>query len=114
MRQHCDEGARLCRRFTDNLKEWGFAEVDRRAVEMLPLGPIKLEEISQDARQTDVVHINARRAYAEHVANYLVCSRHLVLAERKWKMKMTSAQAHLLCEIHQTRRSGSLLSTTAK
>jgi hypothetical protein len=62
------------------LKEWGLAEVDRQAVEMLPLGPIKLREISQQARKADGVHINARRAYAEHIANCLVCSSHLVAA----------------------------------
>jgi hypothetical protein len=71
----------LCRRFTDNLKEWGFAEVDHQAVEILPLGPAKLKGISQNARQTDAAHINARRAYAEHVANCLMCSRHLVEPE---------------------------------
>jgi hypothetical protein len=60
------------------LKEWGLAEVDRQAVEMLPLGPIKLREISQAARKADGLHINARHAYAGHIANCLICSRHLV------------------------------------
>lgn len=89
MRQHCIEGARLCRRFTDNLKQWGFAEVDRQAVEILPLGPVKLKEISQNATHTDVAHINARRAYAEHVANCLVCSRHLVEPEMEMEDERT-------------------------
>jgi hypothetical protein len=61
------------------MKKWGFAEADRQAVEILPLGPIKLKEISQTARQADTVHINARRAYAEHIANCLTCSKHLVM-----------------------------------
>jgi hypothetical protein len=61
------------------LKEWGIAEADRQAVEMLPLGPTKLKEISQAARKSDGAHINARRAYAEHIAECLVCSRHLVM-----------------------------------
>lgn len=80
MRKHCGEGLRLYNSFIKTVKEWGLAEVDRQAVEMLPLGPIKLKEISQAARQSDAQHINARRAYAEHVANCLVCSRHLVTA----------------------------------
>ena len=78
MRKHCREGLRLYNSFMKALKEWGGAEADRQAVEMLPLGPIKLKEISQAARKADGIHINARRAYAEHIANCLVCSRHLV------------------------------------
>jgi len=61
------------------LKEWGLAEADRQAVEILPLGPVKLKEISQAARKADSLHINARRSYAEHIAECLVCSRHLVM-----------------------------------
>jgi len=79
VRKHCKEGLRLYHSFTKALKAWGFAEVDRQAVEMLPLGPVKLKEISQDARKADGAHISARRAYAGHIANCLVCSRHLVL-----------------------------------
>jgi len=60
------------------LKEWGIAEADRQAVEMLPLGLVKLKEISQTARKADAAHITARRAYAEHIAGCLVCSRYLV------------------------------------
>jgi len=78
VRKHCKEGLRLYNSAVNALKEWGLAEVDRQAVEMLPLGPIKLREISQAARRADGIHINARRAYAEHIANCLVCSRHLV------------------------------------
>lgn len=80
MRKHCKEGLRLYNSAMKALKEWGLAEVDRQAVEMLPLGPIKLRDISQQARKADGVHINARRAYAEHIANCLVCSSHLVAA----------------------------------
>ena len=78
MRKHCNEGLRLCKSFESTLKEWAYAEVDRQAIEILPLGPIRLKEISLTARQSDSAHINARRAYAEHVANCLVCSAHLV------------------------------------
>ena len=80
MRKHCREGLRLYNSFMKTLKEWGVAEADRQAVEMLPLGPIKLKEISQAARKADGAHINTRRAYAEHIASCLVCSRHLVAA----------------------------------
>ncbi|HTM18146.1 MAG TPA: hypothetical protein VL135_14630 [Terracidiphilus sp.] len=79
MRKHCKEGLRLHNSFMKVLKEWGLAEADRQAVEMLPLGPIKLKEISQAARKTDAAHVNARRAYAEHISECLVCSRHLVM-----------------------------------
>ncbi len=79
MRKHCREGMRLYNAFMNTLKEWGLAEADRQAVEMLPLGPIKLKEISQAARKADGLHINARRAYAEHIGNCLICSRHLVV-----------------------------------
>ena len=78
MRKHCKEGLRLYNLFMKALKEWGIAEADRQAVEILPLGLVKLKEISQAARKADGAHINARRAYAEHIAECLVCSRHLV------------------------------------
>ena len=78
MRKHCKEGLRLYNLFMNFLKEWGVVEADRQAVELLPLGPAKLKEISQAARKADGAHINARRAYAEHVSECLVCSRHLV------------------------------------
>jgi hypothetical protein len=64
MRKHCKEGLRLCNSFSKALKEWGRAEVDRQAVEILPLGPIRLKEISLAARRADAVHINARHARA--------------------------------------------------
>lgn len=79
MRKHCKDGLRLYNFFMKVLKEWGIAEADRQAVEMMPLGLIKLKEISQAARKADGAHINARRAYAEHIAECLVCSRHLVM-----------------------------------
>jgi hypothetical protein len=46
---------------------------------MLPLGPIRLKEISQIARKADGAHITARRNYAEHISECLVCSRNLVM-----------------------------------
>ena len=79
MRKHCKEGLRQYNSFLKALKEWGLAEVDRQAVEMLPLGPIRLKEISQTARKADGAHINARRKYAEHISECLVCSRNLVM-----------------------------------
>lgn len=79
MRKHCKEGLRLYNSFLKALKGWGLAEVDRQAVEMLPLGPVRLKEISQTARKADGAHINARRKYAEHISECLVCSRNLVL-----------------------------------
>ena len=78
MRKHCKEGLRLYNSFMKVLKDWGLAEADRQAVEILPLGPVKLKDISQAARKADSAHINARRAYAEHLAECLVCSRALV------------------------------------
>ena len=79
MRKHCKEGLRLHNLFMKVLKEWGLAEAERQAVEIMPLGPVKLKEISQAARKADGAHINARHAYAEHVAECLVCRRHLVV-----------------------------------
>ncbi|WP_162601252.1 hypothetical protein [Occallatibacter savannae] len=78
MRKHCKEGLRLYNSFMKVLKEWGLAEADRQAVEIMPLGLVKLKEISQAARKADSLHIIARRAYAEHISECLVCSRHLV------------------------------------
>ena len=78
MRKHCKEGLRLHNLFMKVMKEWGLAEADRQAVEIMPLGLVKLKEISQAARKADGAHISARRAYAEHVAECLICSRHLV------------------------------------
>jgi len=79
VRKHCKEGLRLYNSFLKALKEWGLAEVDRQAVEMLPLGPVRLKEISQTARKADGAHINAHHKYAEHISECLVCSRNLVL-----------------------------------
>ena len=79
MRKHCKEGLRLYNLFMAVLKEWGLAKADRQAVEMLPLGPIRLKEISQIARKADGAHITARRKYAEHISECLVCSRNLVM-----------------------------------
>lgn len=79
MRKHCKEGLRLYNLFMKVIKEWGLAEAERQAVEIMPLGPVKLKEISQTARKADGAHINARHAYAEHVAECLVCSQHLVV-----------------------------------
>lgn len=78
MTRHCKDGLRLYNLFMKVMKEWGLAEANRQAVEIMPLGPVKLKEISQAARKADGAHINARRAYAEHIAECLVCSRHLV------------------------------------
>ena len=78
MKKHCKEGLRLYNSFIEALNQWGLAEVDRQAVEILPLGPFKLKEISLAARQADGSHVHARRAYSEHIAGCLVCSRHLV------------------------------------
>jgi hypothetical protein len=78
MRKHCKEGLRLCSCFTKALKEWGLAEADRQAVELLPLGPGKLKDISLNAREADKAHFKARRDYAVHVADCLICSRDLV------------------------------------
>jgi hypothetical protein len=81
VRKHCREGLRLCSCFTKALKVWGLAKADRQAVELLPLGLIRLKEVSLAARIADEAHFKARHDYAVHVANCLICSRDLVSSE---------------------------------
>lgn len=78
MRRQCGEGSNLCEHYARVLKVWGFEEADRQAAQIMPLSPIQQKEISDVARKAEAVLIKARHAYVEHLANCIVCSRHLV------------------------------------
>ena len=78
MRKYCEEGLLLCDRFEKMLKIWGFAEVHKRAAQLMPIGPARLNEYSQEAEDAESALSKARHAYVEHIAQCLVCSRQLV------------------------------------
>jgi hypothetical protein len=77
-RRHCSEGLRLCKDFERLLKVWGFAVADKQAAKMLPLGSVRLEEISLTEQNDESATNIARHAYVQHMTGCLVCSRHLV------------------------------------
>lgn len=78
MRKHCEDGFKLCDRFERILKTWGFAEVHKRAAQLMPIGPAKLNEYAKEVEDAQSALSKARHAYVEHIAECLVCSRHLV------------------------------------
>ena len=52
MKKHCEDGKILCEQFEDNLKLWGFAELNREAAERIIGGCVNpnLKELSQHAK----------------------------------------------------------------
>lgn len=83
MRKHCEEGRKLCRRFERVLKIWGFANADTQAMRLLPVGPTKANEFTEEIGAAEKELGMARHAYVEHVAHCLVCSRRLIAPRAK-------------------------------
>ena len=78
MRKHCEEGFGRCKRFEQSLKEWGFADVNSHAVQIMPLDPAQLTARARDAKEAESALCKARHEYIKHLAHCLVCSRKLV------------------------------------
>jgi len=81
MKKHCEDGKILCEQFEDNLKLWGFAELNREAAERIIGGCVNpnLKELSQHAKDSLCAFLKAKQAYVVHVADCLVCSRKLIV-----------------------------------
>jgi hypothetical protein len=82
VRRQCKSGLALCKRYARLLKVWGFEEVDKQAAELIHLGLEQKRETSRVARAAEAALIKSRHAFVEHVANCLVCSRHLVAPQK--------------------------------
>lgn len=78
MRRQCREGAVLCKHFERVLRVWGFEDVDRQAAERIPFSPAQQRKASRIARKAELAMFKARHNFVEHMANCVVCSRHLV------------------------------------
>jgi len=49
-----------------------------RVSQLIPLGPAKLKEFAQSAKEAESKHVKARHAYVDHIANCLSCSKKIV------------------------------------
>ena len=74
----CPDGLRLRLHFEHTLKEWGWFDAYEKALELMPVGHIRVHEFHDEARQAHAAFGNARHAYIEHMASCLDCSRGLL------------------------------------
>jgi hypothetical protein len=73
-RTRCEEGITLSWEYRKALSEWGAAEVNSRAAELIPLGPAKLIELAQSAKDAEAGYIKARQVHVQHIAGCLTCN----------------------------------------
>lgn len=78
MNRDCAEGFRLRKRFEKQLKGWGWFDAFERAVEIMPLGPIKVHEFQTKVRDAESELYKARYEYSDHMAHCVICSRRLI------------------------------------
>ena len=78
MRIPCGEGRALSWDYKTALNSWGVAQVNWRVSQLIPLGPVKLKEFAQSAKEAESKHVKARHAYVEHIAACLSCSKKIV------------------------------------
>ncbi len=81
MNRDCKVGLQLRLHFEHALKEWGWFDAYEKALELMPVGPPQVHEFQQEARQAHPELIRTRRAYIEHMATCLVCSRRLITSD---------------------------------
>jgi len=78
LRIRCEEGIALSWEYKKALNNWGFAEINLRVSQLIPLGPANLEQLTESVRKAESKHIKARDEYVEHIANCLACSKKIV------------------------------------
>jgi len=78
LRIQCGEGSALSWECKKALNSWGVAEIKWRVSQLIPLGPAKLKELAQSAKEAESEHSKARHVYVEHIANCLACSKKIV------------------------------------
>ena len=81
MNRDCKDGLRLRLHFEHALKEWGWFDAYEKALELMPVGPPQVHEFQQEAHQAYAELVKTRRAYIEHMASCLVCSRRLIRSD---------------------------------
>jgi hypothetical protein len=81
MNRDCKDGLRLRLHFEHTLKEWGWFDAYEKALELMPVGPPQVHEFQQEAHHAHIELIKTRRAYIEHMASCLVCSRRLITSD---------------------------------
>jgi hypothetical protein len=81
MNRDCKQGLRLRLHFEHTLKEWGWFDAYEQALELMPVGPPQVHEFQQEAQHAHAELIRARRAYIEHMASCLACSRRLISSD---------------------------------
>ena len=81
MNRDCEEGLRLRMRFEDELRQWGWFDAFRKALEVMPVGLPKVDEFQRQVRSAESSLYEGRHAYADHMAHCVVCSRELVSAD---------------------------------
>jgi hypothetical protein len=81
MDRDCNDGLRLRLHFEHTLKDWGWFDAYEKALELIPVGPRQIREFQQEASHAHSELVKARRAYIEHMANCLVCSRRLITSD---------------------------------
>lgn len=78
MNRDCKEGLQLRLHFEHTLKEWGWFDAYERALELMPVGPPRIQEFQKEANHAHSELIKARHAYVAHMARCLVCSERLI------------------------------------
>jgi hypothetical protein len=81
VKKHCEDGFDLCKQFENSLKEWGFADVNSHAVQIMPLDPEQLKARARKAKEAESTLCKARYAYINHLAHCLICSGKLVSSD---------------------------------
>jgi len=81
MEKHCDEGRGLMGQYKKKLNDWGSAEVNKRAAELIVggVGHAASSEIMKRLKDAEYSLHKARQIYVLHVANCLACSRKLLV-----------------------------------
>jgi hypothetical protein len=81
MNRDCEDGLRFRLHFEHTLKEWGWFDAYEQALELMPVGPPQVQEFHQEAWHAHSELVKSRRAYIEHMASCLVCSRRLITSD---------------------------------
>ena len=81
MNRDCKQGLQLRLHFECTLKEWGWFYAYEHALELIPVAPPQVHEFQQEAHHAHSELVKARRAYIEHMASCVVCSRRLIASD---------------------------------
>lgn len=74
MRVRCGEGSTLSWEYKRTLNRWGVAEINWRASQLIPVGPVKLKALAQLAKDAEAEYAKTRHVYIQHIASCSACS----------------------------------------